>query len=228
MLELLDQNQVDVFQKKGFLLFKKFYDIEKDILPIQTKIGDMISQKNEAESRLENLRKEVHSLQKENDSLKSTNNSLEDKERVADQFDKDIEDLRIANEYLREEKEEKERQHEDLQSRHNNLVESFNSLKQEVNALLNQKDDLEKDLMEERTLSASRSTEIQDLKATNATLTDSLEEAKVRNGDNEVTGAESVAAKDVLSPEEDVAFEWEGKSYRVVSRDANFNFSRLC
>jgi len=203
----------------------KFEDWAQEI---QTKIGDMISQKNEAESRLENLRKEVHSLQKENDSLKSTNNNLEDKERVADQFDKDIEDLRNANEYLREEKAEKERQHEDLQSRHNNLLESFNSLKQEVNALLNQKDDLEKDLKEERTLSASRSTEIQDLKATNATLTDSLEEAKVRNGDNEVTGAESVAAKDVLSPEGDVAFEWEGKSYRVVSRDANFNFSRLC
>ena len=42
MLEILNQNQVDVFQKKGFLLIKKFYDIEKDILPIQTKIGALI------------------------------------------------------------------------------------------------------------------------------------------------------------------------------------------
>jgi len=109
------------------------------------------------------------------------------------QLKENIAKLESTNDDLQKERNNQDRQFADLQSQNNNLLESFNSVEQELSILVAIRNDLEKDLMEEKELSSTRCVEIDDLKAQNTVLLDSLEQSKTRIDDDQVTSTATIS-----------------------------------
>ena len=183
-------------------LQKRLKEFEDWAQAAQTKIQGIVSAKDEIESRLKEVTEEVHSLRKENDALKYA--EAEDKKRVMEQEN---------------EKNDKELEHENLQSQHNVLLESFSSIEQEFSALTTQRNGLQKDLVDEKQLSASQFAEIDNLKAANTALLDPLIQSKVRTDNDQVTAKaieENTATTNVASTD---ALESQAEENGTVNKD---------
>jgi hypothetical protein len=179
----------------------------------QTKLGDMMTAKNEVERRLQAVTEEARSLQIDNETLKSSNKESGDEDRAIEQLREDMERLQSANDDLLSEKNDKDCQHEDLQAQHNNLLESFHGMREEFGALTVERDGLELALVEERRVLTAQSTKIDELTAAKIALTDLLEESKVgvNNGHIQAAVAEVDPAITAM----------ESTGARVVQTDQN-------
>ena len=163
----------------------------------QNKIADIMAAKDKAEIQLLGTTEELRSLQKENKSLHTNLAQSQDDKCALEKLREDVAMLESRNDSISNEPNDRESQYADLQSQYNILFQKSHDSEQESNSVLAIRDDLEKDLMEERQLSIVRCAEIDDLKAENVALSGSLE--KIRNGldDNQATPTESMIAESI-------------------------------
>jgi len=156
-------------------LQKRLSEFEDWAQVAQTKIGDIMTAKDEIESQLKDATEEILSLRNENDALNSTDKEQGVKESAIEQINEEMEKEKSANDHLRAENASKERQYEDL-------LQSFNDIKQEFEALSRQKSNLETDLLEQKQLTSDKSAEIDSLKSSNEELLGSLGETYQSSG----------------------------------------------
>jgi chromosome segregation ATPase len=175
----------------------KLNEFEEWTQAAQSKIADIMGAKDKAEIQLLETTEELRSLQKENESLHTNLAQSQDDKCALEKLKEDVAMLESTNDSLPDEVNDRESQYADLQSQYNILLQKSHDSEQKSNCILAIRDDLEKDLMEERQLLIVRCAEIDNLKAENMALLGSLEKSKNGLDENQATPTESLIADSI-------------------------------